>query len=139
MNNLAFKNRFPISKRSNFQAVHRRSPHLDSGWFGFLGNLNEIQISGVLELVSCDRAEWAYVLGFQHQREVHRFLAELLISLIMSRSCSDYQPIKERNYDDFHQSTILIGNFSIILLAFIAIVFLMQNFTKTSKEHSSRD
>ena len=24
--------------------------------------------------------------------------------LIMGRSCSNYQPIKERNYDDFHQS-----------------------------------
>ena len=70
-------------------------------------------------IVSCDRAEWAYVLGFQHQRAVHLFLAELLISLIMSRSCSDYQPIKERNYDDFHQSPILLGSFSIILLALL--------------------
>ena len=24
--------------------------------------------------------------------------------LIISRSCSDYQPIKERNYDDFRKS-----------------------------------
>ena len=32
------------------------------------------------------------------------FRAELIISLIMSCSCSDYQPIKERNYDDFRLS-----------------------------------
>ena len=55
-------------------------------------------------MVSCDRVEWALALGFQHQSEVHQFLAKLLISLTMSRSCSDYQPIKERKYDDFHQS-----------------------------------
>ena len=42
--------------------------------------------------------------GFQHQSEAHQFLAKLLISLIMSRSCSDHQSIKERNYDDLHQS-----------------------------------
>ena len=27
--------------------------------------------------------------------------------LIISRSCSDYQPIKERNYDDFRKSKAL--------------------------------
>ena len=85
--------------------MQRRITHLDSGCFGFLYNLKEIPISGVLELVSCDRVVWAQALGFWHQSEVHQFLAELLISLTMSRSCSDYQPIKEQNYDDFHQST----------------------------------
>ena len=38
------------------------------------------------------------LLAFGIKSEVHQFVAELLISLIMSRSCSDYQPIKERNY-----------------------------------------
>ena len=86
--------------------VPRGSPHLDSSWFGFLYNINEIRISGVLELVSCDRVEWAQALGFRHQREAHQFMAEPLTTLIMSRSCSDYQRIKERNYDDLHQSMI---------------------------------
>ena len=40
----------------------------------------------------------------RHQSEVHQFLAEFSISLSMSRSCSDYQSIKERNYDDFNES-----------------------------------
>ena len=30
----------------------------------------------------------------------------------MSRSCSDYQPIKERNYDDFRKSTPLLVLYS---------------------------
>ena len=31
----------------------------------------------------------------------------IIISLITSRSCSDYEPIKERNYDDFYQSSLV--------------------------------
>ena len=46
-------------------------------WFFY--NLNEIRISDVLELVRCDRVEWAKAVGFRHQSEVHQFLAELLI------------------------------------------------------------
>ena len=51
--------------------------------------------------MSCDRVEWASALVFRYQCEVNHSLAGFSIGLIMSRSCSDYQPIKERNYDDF--------------------------------------
>ena len=51
----------------------------DAGWFGMLYKLNETQISGVLEVVSCDRVEWAYALVYRHQSEVHQFLTEFSI------------------------------------------------------------
>ena len=78
-----------MSKGRNLQTVHRRSTHLDSGLFGFLYNLNEIRLSGVLELVSCDRS------------------AAMFINFCC-RSCRDYQSMKERNYDDFYQLVYLI-------------------------------
>ena len=57
------------------------------------------------QVISYKQRYYTKFLGFQHQSEVHQFLAEVLISLIMSRSFCDYQPLKERRYDDFHQCT----------------------------------
>ena len=89
---------FPCQSEGTFkqytEVLIRQKSLNDSGRF------SEIRTSGVLELVSCGRAEWTQALGFQHKSEVRQFLAEVLI---VSRSCSDHQPIKERNYDDFHQ------------------------------------
>ena len=51
---------FPCQSGGTFkQCTEEIYTHLDSGRFGFLYNLNEIRILGILELVSCDRVEWA--------------------------------------------------------------------------------
>ena len=50
-------------------------------------------------MLSCDIEEWVQALGVRHQNEVHKFLAKVLISFLMSCSCNYYQSIEERNYN----------------------------------------
>ena len=50
---------FPCRSEGSFKQQTDAELILTQILFGFLYNLNEIRISGLLEFVSCDRVKWA--------------------------------------------------------------------------------
>ena len=89
-----------MSKRGILDAVHRRSTHLDSSWFGFLCNPNEIRISGVLESMSGDLL--IVYIGPKYNglsASMRGFLDSSKRDPLISGRIID--KFEERNYDDF--------------------------------------